>query len=344
MTGDEHPVTAEDHEQPWWATLVAEAKRRAASGEGSTVKDPFRETRSRVPSRPGVARPTLFVPCCYGVVGYAAGPDVRIVDHVSLGDPIGSHFRLESVAGPGTRSSWKASGRSPASAIPSGGPRAGDKDDVAAAERAISCGTLHDVMRDHGADERVAVLRQPRSRSPRDQPAVRRGARCRRARAVRGRAHSREALVVAEVFTALALALRFLGLAEGDFWGDELATHNAVVDTTPSEVLAIVQDQEGAPHPYYLLAWAWSGILGGGEAALRSLSAIAGALVAPVAYLTLRQVDLRTEALIAGALAAVSPLLIWYSQEARMYSLFALMTAVALLFFVRLLVDFTRER
>jgi 4-amino-4-deoxy-L-arabinose transferase-like glycosyltransferase len=152
--------------------------------------------------------------------------------------------------------------------------------------------------------------------------------------------HIREALLVGGLI-ALALALRFLGLAEGDFWGDELATRDAVADRTPSEVLTVIQEREGAPHPYYLLAWAWAGILGAGEAGLRSLSAIAGALVAPVAYLTLRQVDLRTEALIAGALAAVSPLLVWYSQEARVYSLFALLTAVALLFFVRVLVNFS---
>ena len=150
--------------------------------------------------------------------------------------------------------------------------------------------------------------------------------------------HIREVCLVAGI-TAAALALRFLGLSEGDFWSDELATRLAVVDLTPREVLVAVQDNEGAPHLYYLLAWAWTGILGAGDAALRSLSAIAGALIAPVAYLTLRQVGLRTEALIAGALAAVSPLLIWYSQEARVYSLFALLTAVSLLFFVRLLVD-----
>jgi hypothetical protein len=151
--------------------------------------------------------------------------------------------------------------------------------------------------------------------------------------------HTREAALVAAL-TAAALALRFLGLSEGDFWADELATRLAVVDLALGDVLIAVQDNEGAPHLYYVLAWAWTGILGAGDAALRSLSAIAGALVAPVAYLTLRQVGLRTEALIAGALAAVSPLLIWYSQEARVYSLFALLTAVSMLFFVRVLVEF----
>jgi hypothetical protein len=148
----------------------------------------------------------------------------------------------------------------------------------------------------------------------------------------------REAALVGGL-VAVALALRFLGLAEGDFWNDELFTQ-AIVDKTPTNVQITVLETESSPHLYYLLAWAWSGILGAGEAGVRSLSAVAGALIAPVAYLTLRQVNLRTEALIAGALAAVSPLLIWYSQEARVYSLFALLTAVGLLFFVQLLVDF----
>jgi hypothetical protein len=151
--------------------------------------------------------------------------------------------------------------------------------------------------------------------------------------------HSREALLVAGL-TAAALVLRFIGLSEGDFWADEIATHRAVADRTPGDVLVVIQAGEGAPHLYYLLAWAWSGVLGAGEAGLRSLSAIAGALVTPVAYLTLRQVGLRTEALIAGGLAAVSPLLVWYGQEARMYSLLTLLTAAALFFFVRLLVNF----
>jgi len=149
----------------------------------------------------------------------------------------------------------------------------------------------------------------------------------------------REAALVG-VLTAGALALRFLGLAEGDFWVDELFTRT-VVDNTPGRVGEAVLDTESSPHLYYLLAWAWSGVLGTDEAGLRSLSAIAGALVTPVAYVTLHQVGLRTEALIAGALAAASPLLVWYSQEARVYSLFALLTALCLLFVVRLLTQFS---
>ena len=148
---------------------------------------------------------------------------------------------------------------------------------------------------------------------------------------------TREALLVVGI-SVVALALRFLGLAEGDFWTDELFTRR-IVDQPPGDASDTVLATESSPHLYYFLAWAWSEVLGAGEAGLRSLSAIAGALVAPVAYLTLRQAGLRTEAVIAGALAAVSPLLVWYSQEARVYALFALVTAVGLFFFVQVLVE-----
>ena len=148
----------------------------------------------------------------------------------------------------------------------------------------------------------------------------------------------REALLVGAL-TGGALALRFVGLAEGDFWADELVYTRTVVDGTPGDVGIAVVDKEGNPHLYPLLAWAWSRVFGLGEAGLRSLSAVAGALVVPVAYLTLRQLQLRAEAVIAAALVAASPLLVWYGQEARSYSVLMLLTATALFFFVRSLVD-----
>ena len=149
VTEDEHPITADDHEQPWWARLVADAKRRAADGEGGlTVKDPFGDhSLYEFPSRPGVSGPTLLVHCCYGVVGYAAGPEVRIVDHVSLGDPIGSHFRLDERGRPGheklVESGWAIGRFGEPVRLP---PELATREEVAAVDRAINCGTLHDIM------------------------------------------------------------------------------------------------------------------------------------------------------------------------------------------------------
>ncbi len=52
----------------------------------------------------------------------------------------------------------------------------------------------------------------------------------------------------------------------------------------------------------------------------------------------------RRAALIAGAIVAVDPLFVWYSQEARAYGLFVLMAALSMLAFVRVLQAPTRGR
>jgi 4-amino-4-deoxy-L-arabinose transferase-like glycosyltransferase len=75
-------------------------------------------------------------------------------------------------------------------------------------------------------------------------------------------------------------------------------------------------------------------VFGDHEAGLRSLSAVAGVLVVPVAYATGARLMTRRAGLIVAALTAFSPLLIWYSQEARSYSMLVLLTALSLLAFV----------
>jgi arabinofuranosyltransferase len=149
VSDDENPVTVEDHEQPWWAALVADAKQRAESGEAVlTVKEePEDGPVKEFPARPGVTQPTLLAPCCFGVIGHAAGPDVHIVDYVSLGDPIGSRFRLDERGRPGHEklvdSAWAIARFSDPARRP---PDVAADEKVAAAEQAINCGTLDEVI------------------------------------------------------------------------------------------------------------------------------------------------------------------------------------------------------
>ena len=86
-----------------------------------------------------------------------------------------------------------------------------------------------------------------------------------------------------------------------------------------------------------MLAWGWAKAFGTGEFGLRSLSALFGAATVPVAYCIGRELASRRAGLIAAALVAVNPMLIWYSQEARSYALLVFFGAVSLLFFVRAL-------
>lgn len=107
--------------------------------------------------------------------------------------------------------------------------------------------------------------------------------------------------------------------------------HPSLFDT-----LSAVPRSESTPPLYYLLAWLWSRPFGTGEIGLRSLSALAGTASIAVVYLGAVALPLpRRAGLIAAAILAVSPVLIWFSQDARAYALVFLLAALSFLFFAR---------
>jgi mannosyltransferase len=134
--------------------------------------------------------------------------------------------------------------------------------------------------------------------------------------------------------TALAALVRFLALGTQSYWYDEVVTVGAVREPF-SAMLSEVAAGESTPPLYFAVAWAWSRIFGDGEVALRSLSALVGTLTVPIAYLAARDLIGRRGALAVGTLTALSPALIWYSQEARAYALMTFLCAVSLLMFLR---------
>src|SRR2546423_8067693 len=77
--------------------------------------------------------------------------------------------------------------------------------------------------------------------------------------------------------------------------------------------------------------------LGHGEAWLRALAAVAGALAIPAIYFLGRELWGRGAGLMAALLLALNAYHIRYSQEARSYSLAALLVILSSYFLVRLL-------
>ena len=137
---------------------------------------------------------------------------------------------------------------------------------------------------------------------------------------------------------ALAAAVRFATLDGQSFDHDEAVTAARVLHPSLFDTLSVVVHGERSPPLYYVFGWGWSRVFGTGEVGLRSLSALFGTLTVPVAYMAARElVNRRRIALLAAALVALNPYLIWYSQEARSYALMVLFAAVALLFFARAL-------
>jgi len=142
---------------------------------------------------------------------------------------------------------------------------------------------------------------------------------------------------------AAAALLRFVGLGDQAYWGDE--AHTAFfARLAPDEILPRMSEAEGTPPLYYLGVWAWMQLVGNGEATLRAISALAGTATVPVAYLAATEFVSRRAALATAALVALSPALIWYSQEARAYALAVLLGALSLLTFGRALQEPTRGR
>jgi mannosyltransferase len=137
--------------------------------------------------------------------------------------------------------------------------------------------------------------------------------------------------------TALGVAVRFASLGVQSYHHDEVITAARVIPGGFAEMFEQVKTGESNPPLYYVLAWAWAKLFGTGEVGLRSLTALFGAATVPVAFLIGRELASARAGLIAAALVAVSPMLIWYSQEARSYALLVFFGAVALYFFARAL-------
>jgi len=126
-----------------------------------------------------------------------------------------------------------------------------------------------------------------------------------------------------------ALVARLYRIQAQSIWFDEGWSAYAAVQ--PTLRAAVEADATNPPLYYLLLNIAVHG-MGDSPLALRGFSTMIGVLVIPLAYRLARRLFDERAGLAAAFLAAFSPLLWWASQEARMYTLLAvllLMTALA---------------
>ena len=137
--------------------------------------------------------------------------------------------------------------------------------------------------------------------------------------------------------TALGVAIRFASLGLQSYHHDEVITAARVIPGSFVHMLREVKASESNPPLYYALAWGWAKLFGTGEVGLRSLSALFGAATVLVAFFAGRELASRRAGLVAAAIVAVNPMLIWYSQEARSYAPLVFFAAVSLVFFARAL-------
>jgi mannosyltransferase len=141
---------------------------------------------------------------------------------------------------------------------------------------------------------------------------------------------------------ALGAVLRFATLGTQSYWFDEAqAAHE--LHLSLGSMLSSFNAVETAPPLYFVLGWVWVHLFGNSPVALRSLSALAGTALIPIAYLCGRELVSRRAGLLAAAFVAVSPFMVWYSQEAREYMLVAAFCGASVLWFARARQDPSRR-
>lgn len=131
----------------------------------------------------------------------------------------------------------------------------------------------------------------------------------------------------------VAVALRFYGLDAQSFWNDE----GTSVALGQRDLVTIARDASHDIHPplYYWLLSGWMRLTGSSELTVRCLSAMLGVVLVVLTYALGRLLIGRWAGLVAMLLAAVNPFQVYYSQEARMYMLAAVLAAAAVLTLVR---------
>ncbi len=142
------------------------------------------------------------------------------------------------------------------------------------------------------------------------------------------RAAVRHATALAIAVAALLLRLWRVGVQP--LWFDEAMTVHIV---HAADGLRYVHN---TPPLYYLLLRAWTAVFGLEPAALRSFSAVAGAAFVWAAFHAARCAFGNRAALAAALFAAIAPIHVYYSQEARAYALLMLELLVAVWMLFRL--------
>lgn len=127
------------------------------------------------------------------------------------------------------------------------------------------------------------------------------------------------------VLTLIAFALRVYRLDAQDIWGDE--AFSIFLSQMPlDKVIAGAADTH--PPFYPVLLFLWLRLFGSTAFATRILSAFIGVLIIPLIFVFAKRLTASSRvAWFSAILATVSPLLIYYGQETRMYEL---VTALAL--------------
>ena len=141
----------------------------------------------------------------------------------------------------------------------------------------------------------------------------------------------------------VAFLIRLISLNQS-LWLDEATTARVVQQYNFLEIITKFSPNDFHPPLYYLLMKAWTGIFGYTEISLRMPSVLFSILTGYVIYLIGKQVFPTSSFGLHGARWAAAfflfnPLIVYYSQEARMYMMATFLLTTALYFYLSLSIN-----
>jgi mannosyltransferase len=139
---------------------------------------------------------------------------------------------------------------------------------------------------------------------------------------------SKPVIIISVIAILLTGALlRFSELGAESYWLDEVI----MIRITTQDFDSIVQHLQESDRPpvYVLLSYGWTTLFGSSEAAVRSLSAVAGILSLGMIFLIGRSLFDIGVALTATLIMTLSSFQVWYAQENRYYSVEQLAVLIA---------------
>jgi len=137
------------------------------------------------------------------------------------------------------------------------------------------------------------------------------------------------------ILSFIGLVLRFYNLGFNSLWLDEASTNAYALMSIP-DIWKATAGGEFNPPLFYAIEHLML-TLGNNEVVLRFVPALVGVLTIPLIYFAGKEFMDRNVGIIAAAAFAFSPFLIFYSQEARAYSMMLFFVAFAMVFYFKAL-------
>src|SRR3989338_1495424 len=139
--------------------------------------------------------------------------------------------------------------------------------------------------------------------------------------------------ILAIVFL-LAFTFRLISIDQS-LWLDEATTARAVSTNLFSEIVTKFSPHDFHPPLYYLTLKVWTAIVGVSEPALRFPSVVFSLLTGWVVYLIGKELKNKKTGLYAAIFFLFNPLIVYYSQEARMYMMVTFLLTSLLYYLLR---------